>query len=379
MNDTETPAADIFINLIVSRTTAADRQIAESAPDNGPKSRSAQSAQARTPSATSASVEDSIFDSITIHLYRHTKETLEHLLIAVLVYAIVCLTVYKVLLHRRRQSVERHRQQQHQQPQPTRPSHHILNSSCDNNNIDDNDNAGGVFRFPTVRRVLLVIAHPDDECMFFGPTLLALSRRPGCQLYVLCLSNGDYERIGNRRRDELWRSCAKLRIPAGNITLVHATQLADDPHVVWHAEVVGRQVQRLADALDIDAVCTFDREGVSGHANHRAIFYAIASLKLAEQLPKRCRVLTLDTTNAVRKYSFVFDLLLTLALSRHWCVASWRDVQTVRQAMAEHRSQMVWFRRLYVLFSRYMVINSWRELSVSDVELEMQIEDDDET
>lgn len=39
-------------------------------------------------------------------------------------------------------------------------------------------------------RVLLVTAHPDDECMFFGPTLIALKKRSNCRIFVLCLSKG---------------------------------------------------------------------------------------------------------------------------------------------------------------------------------------------
>ncbi len=35
----------------------------------------------------------------------------------------------------------------------------------------------------------VVIAHPDDESMFFTPTLLALQRR-GQRAAVLCLSSG---------------------------------------------------------------------------------------------------------------------------------------------------------------------------------------------
>lgn len=41
--------------------------------------------------------------------------------------------------------------------------------------------------------------------------------------------------------------------------------------------------------------------------------------------------------------------------------------------MYEHKSQMVWFRKLYIRFSRYMIINTLREMSISDAELEMQI------
>jgi N-acetylglucosaminylphosphatidylinositol deacetylase len=40
-------------------------------------------------------------------------------------------------------------------------------------------------------RVLLVTAHPDDECMFFGPTLIALKRKTNCRIFVLCLSRGE--------------------------------------------------------------------------------------------------------------------------------------------------------------------------------------------
>ena len=47
--------------------------------------------------------------------------------------------------------------------------------------------------FPSLqnKRILLLIAHPDDEAMFFAPTLLALTR-PGSNNHVkiLCLSSG---------------------------------------------------------------------------------------------------------------------------------------------------------------------------------------------
>lgn len=39
--------------------------------------------------------------------------------------------------------------------------------------------------------ILLLIAHPDDEAMFFSPTLMALTR-PRCanKVQILCLSEG---------------------------------------------------------------------------------------------------------------------------------------------------------------------------------------------
>ena len=51
-------------------------------------------------------------------------------------------------------------------------------------------------RFPPLRnkRICLLIAHPDDEAMFFAPTVLALTRpETGNHVKILCLSTGKAE------------------------------------------------------------------------------------------------------------------------------------------------------------------------------------------
>lgn len=64
-------------------------------------------------------------------------------------------------------------------------------------------------RFPTLRgkRICLLIAHPDDEAMFFAPAVLALTR-PELQNHVkiLCLSSGDAAGLGDTRKRELVES-----------------------------------------------------------------------------------------------------------------------------------------------------------------------------
>ena len=42
---------------------------------------------------------------------------------------------------------------------------------------------------PAPRQGLLLIAHPDDESMFFAPTIIRLQEL-GVNLSLLCLSNG---------------------------------------------------------------------------------------------------------------------------------------------------------------------------------------------
>lgn len=40
--------------------------------------------------------------------------------------------------------------------------------------------------------VLLITAHPDDECMFFSPTLLSLQQQQAVRVHLLCLSEGTH-------------------------------------------------------------------------------------------------------------------------------------------------------------------------------------------
>lgn len=67
--------------------------------------------------------------------------------------------------------------------------------------------------------ILLLTAHPDDECMFFAPTLLALldskdaQKRP--KVHSLCLSVGNADGLGDVRRHELERSLDVLGIEDG--------------------------------------------------------------------------------------------------------------------------------------------------------------------
>lgn len=56
-------------------------------------------------------------------------------------------------------------------------------------------------------RVLLVTAHPDDECLFFSPTVLALQEdQTHPEIYSLTMSVGNAGGLGETRKEELDRS-----------------------------------------------------------------------------------------------------------------------------------------------------------------------------
>ncbi len=70
-------------------------------------------------------------------------------------------------------------------------------------------------------RLLLVVAHPDDECFAFGGAL-ALAAARGVETYVICLTDGQAasnrgtatsgEDLGRMRRQEFADSCAVLGV-----------------------------------------------------------------------------------------------------------------------------------------------------------------------
>jgi len=60
------------------------------------------------------------------------------------------------------------------------------------------------FPLLTNKRICLLIAHPDDEAMFFSPTLLALTDPDlGNHVKILCLSTG--KRIHNLFSTTFWK------------------------------------------------------------------------------------------------------------------------------------------------------------------------------
>lgn len=98
--------------------------------------------------------------------------------------------------------------------------------------------------FPTLsgKRILLLIAHPDDEAMFFGPTLRYLTHSSlSNQIIVLCFSSGNVDGLGHIRKSELQKSALQL----GIISTEHVVVIEDKKFPVsmtanWIRKPLGR-------------------------------------------------------------------------------------------------------------------------------------------
>ena len=211
------------------------------------------------------------------------------------------------------------------------------------------------------RRVLLVISHPDDESMFFGPTIQAL-RRAGARTHILCLSNGDADGLGAVREKELESARKLLGVDSSEV--VNDSKLKDGFKEVWPEGTVAAYVEASVRRLDANVVLTFDERGVSGHPNHVAAYRGVrrwaADVRKTSASPSP-EAWALVTVNPLRKFLTFGDVFASFALESHVLVAA-TSAMEVRRAMSLHRSQWVWYRKLFVVFSRYAYVNSLRRL-----------------
>ncbi|KAI1788649.1 LmbE-like protein [Ganoderma leucocontextum] len=236
--------------------------------------------------------------------------------------------------------------------------------------------------------VLLLTAHPDDECMFFAPTILALQEAPlqhPATLHSLCLSVGNADGLGDTRRRELAGSLDVLGIGEGRRWVIDTAELQDNFTAEWDPEVISNTLRPYVLENRIDTILTFDHHGISSHPNHISLPKGAAHLlrtlppTMAEK--PRPRLFALVTVPLHEKYLGVLSPLLAKAsfgfaeFSSHTAhmtqsgggeravgVSGVEGYARAHRAMRQHWSQLVWFRWLYVSFSRYMWVNEWVEV-----------------
>ncbi|SPQ22994.1 639a7789-5f66-48dc-94c0-d87af1cab84a [Thermothielavioides terrestris] len=232
------------------------------------------------------------------------------------------------------------------------------------------------------KNLLIVTAHPDDECLFFSPSILGvLDRNRAITGGLLVMSTGNNYGLGDVRKKELQGSCKALGIHSERCVAMDHPELQDNPRVWWNTELIESIVHEHVKKWQIDAILTFDEGGVSGHLNHRAVSAAVRNY--AATNPDAPAAFTLTTTSLLRKYTFLGDLPLT-ALPFAWRILgalsypattadpkdgtralvanTWNRYLKTRHAFAQHPSQYTWDRHLYMVVSRYVWFNDLKRV-----------------
>ena len=129
----------------------------------------------------------------------------------------------------------------------------------------------------------------------------------------------------------------------------------------WETEKLARIVLQHMERLDIGLVLTFDEKGVSSHPNHISCFHAVQFLYTNGRVPQNVQIFVLETVSLIRKYIGFFDLYQSFFSPTFLILSSPLNAWS---AMREHKSQLVWFRYLYLIFSRYIVVNTLKRISL---------------
>ncbi|EST09921.1 N-acetylglucosaminyl phosphatidylinositol deacetylase-related [Kalmanozyma brasiliensis GHG001] len=234
---------------------------------------------------------------------------------------------------------------------------------------------------------LLVTAHPDDEAMFFAPAVQGLAAA-GTVLSALCLSTGNAAGLGHQRAEELYASYGQLGVSASRVKYLDDARLQDSMDATWPTQhissVVGKHINSLKRSSPIDALITFDKHGISGHLNHIAAYNGTRDLAVARNLP----LYVLPSMEVWEKYNSaplaVFETFMYSGrpvpaqdsanykpASEILILASTQQYINGIRAMLKHKTQLEWFRYLYLVFSRYMFSNRlvlWTPELDADVE-----------
>lgn len=195
-------------------------------------------------------------------------------------------------------------------------------------------------------KILLMFAHPDDETMFFTPTLLAL-KKGGADIHFLCLSNGDHKNLGETREQEMQQLANYLGIPQDRVKI---EGFLDQPGLKWNASEVANTLEHHVRDWKIHTVITFDGRGVSGHTNH------ISCYEGAKELKNRIPNVDFYALNSGGKRTRYLGTLVE-GSTRNSRKAVSNSARKAIALMKNHRSQNTWWRKLHIALSSHTYVN----------------------
>lgn len=238
--------------------------------------------------------------------------------------------------------------------------------------------------------VYFVIGHPDDEVMFFSPSIVEISKpKHGNHVRLVCFSRGDAVHLsfGDIRSQEL-RTSARI-IGIADLDVIILDGYKDGMDIEWSPEDVANSLSAIINTKDRGdvSVITFDEHGVSNHPNHISLYHGTKEFFRKNVSGANFRLYVLKSLNFWEKYTFTvltnvelfFDLMskfifkdflklnVNVSFYNHFSkdhlslIKVYSDLNMLSLSYAAmaygHYSQMVWFRYGWIVFSRYLTYN----------------------
>ncbi len=201
------------------------------------------------------------------------------------------------------------------------------------------------------RRILAVVAHPDDESFGLG-ALLVFFKGSGYTTALLCFTHGEASTLHGVPGELLAVRARELR--AATLVLgshpVRLLDYSDGKLGDADLDTLREHVSAMIEQVDADLLLTFDEGGITGHRDHVGATEAATAAARMKQIPVVAWALPLDIALTLnREFGTSFSgrppSQIDLALSV--------DRVAQRKAIACHRSQAndnpVLWRRLALL------------------------------
>jgi len=204
------------------------------------------------------------------------------------------------------------------------------------------------------------------------------------QVYTLCFSVGNADRLGYIRRRELRDSLDIIGVAEDKRSVLDTNEFQDNITASWNTSLIATTVHKFVSDHDISIILTFDSYGVSGHPNHYSLYHGVSQLLAMPptSIKYPLAAYSLTSKSVVTKYiGILAPIFVKLRVSlfrvlhstdtengsagvpaRPVFVAGIRGYCRAVLATLQHRSQLAWFRWLYMVFSQYLWVNEWERI-----------------
>jgi LmbE family N-acetylglucosaminyl deacetylase len=165
-------------------------------------------------------------------------------------------------------------------------------------------------RVDRAARCAFILAHGDDETMFFAPTITDI-KKMGHEVYLQVMTAGSLKADprSSTRKMELLKAAHILGISHENVEVVEDVKLQERGHWLDHMDVVKAHVNNFVQRNAITHIYTYDRLGVTHNANHAAVSQGVREyLKDHPEI----RGFELQTVWKLRQWAGLCDLFWSL-------------------------------------------------------------------
>lgn len=205
---------------------------------------------------------------------------------------------------------------------------------------------------PSIKQLLVVSAHPDDESFGLGAVLDAFAAT-GTALRLLCFTRGEASTLGMDAADLAMLRTEELTAAAAVLGIEHVT-LLDYPDGGLARIPLDELAARVEEAIaGADALLVFDEGGITGHPDHERATAAACAIAARRHLPVLAWTLPLAVAATLNEeFGAAFVGREEIALDYQLAVDRGRQ----REAISCHSSQSthnpVLWRRLELMGDR---------------------------